>query len=292
MTPAGLYVPMITPFDEHGAIALDALRALAREILTAGATGLVALGTTAEPHALDATEQQLVVDTIAAICREHRAGLLVGAHTAPELRALAGRPEVTAALCLVPPFLRPGEEAVVAHYARLTEDSPVPLVAYHVPYRTGQQLGADTLRRLAGLPGLVGVKQAVGGIDADTIALLADPPSDFAVLCGEDAYVSPLLALGAAGGILASAHLATGDYAHLIAAWRSGDVARARPLGHRLATLSAALFAEPNPAVVKAVLHAQGRIPTPLVRPPLLPATSAATARALTCLAGASDEPA
>ncbi|MBQ1025367.1 dihydrodipicolinate synthase family protein [Micromonospora sp. C95] len=285
MTPAGLYVPMITPFDESGAVAPDALRALAQEVLTGGAAGLVALGTTAEPHALGAAEQQMVVDAIAAVCREHRAGLLVGAHTAPELRALAGRPEVTAALCLVPPFLRPGEEAVLAHYTRLAEESPVPLVAYHIPYRTGQQLGVGTLRRIAGLPGLVGVKHAVGGIDADTIALLADPPSDFAVLCGEDAYVSPLLALGASGGILASAHLATADYADLVAAWRAGDVTRARPLGHRLATLSAALFAEPNPAVVKAVLHAQGRIPTPLVRPPLLPATSTATTRALSCLA-------
>ncbi|MFF5217649.1 dihydrodipicolinate synthase family protein [Micromonospora sp. NPDC000442] len=284
MTPAGLYVPMVTPFDESGAVALDALSTLAHEVLVAGAVGLVALGTTAEPHALSAVEQRTVVDAIAGVCREHRAALLVGAHTAAELRALAERPEVTAALCLVPPFLRPGEEAVLAHYARLAEDCPVPLVAYHVPYRTGQQLGVGTLRRLAGLPGLVGVKHAVGGIDADTIALLTDPPSDFAVLCGEDAYVSPLLALGAAGGILASAHLATADYADLVAAWRSGDVARARPLGHRLAALSAALFAEPNPAVVKAVLHAQGRIPTPLVRPPLLPATSTATARALSCL--------
>ncbi|GIJ21125.1 4-hydroxy-tetrahydrodipicolinate synthase [Micromonospora lutea] len=261
-------------------------------MLTAGAAGLVALGTTAEAHALSAVEQHTVVDAIAAACREHRAGLLVGAHTDQELRSLAERPEVTAALCLVPPFLRPGEEAVLAHYARLAADSPVPLVAYHVPYRTGQQLHADTLRRLAGLPGLVGIKHAVGGIDADTIALLADPPPGFAVLGGEDAYISPLLALGAHGGILASAHLATAAYADLVAAWRSGDVRRARPLGHRLAALSAALFAEPNPAVVKAVLHAQGRIPTPLVRPPLLPATQMATARALSCLSGVTAVPA
>ncbi|WP_341718440.1 dihydrodipicolinate synthase family protein [Micromonospora sp. FIMYZ51] len=284
MTPTGLYVPLITPFDERGALALDALTGLAHELLAAGAAGLVALGTTGEPHALTDAERRGVVDVAAAACREHQAGLLVGAHTEEELRALAGWPEVTAALCLVPPFLRPGAEAVLAHYARLTEASPVPLVAYHVPYRTGQQLPAEMLRRLAGLPGLVGIKHAVGGIDADTVALLADVPPGFAVLGGEDAYVSALLALGATGGILASAHVATADYAALVAAWRVGDVARARPLGHRLATLSAALFAEPNPAIIKAVLHAQGRIPTPYVRPPLLPATPAGTARALACL--------
>lgn len=230
MTATGLYVPLITPFDDQGEIALDALATLAHETLTAGAAGLVALGTTAEPHALNAAEQQTVLDAVATACREHRAGLLVGAHTTENLQALAGRPAVTAALCLVPPFLRPGEEAVLAHYARLAQASPVPLVAYHVPHRTGQPLSAEALRRLAALPGVVGIKHAVGGIDADTIDFLADLPPDFAVLGGEDAYVSPLLALGAHGGILASAHVATADYAALVAAWQTGD-----PLPNRLA---------------------------------------------------------
>ncbi|MEU8259101.1 dihydrodipicolinate synthase family protein [Micromonospora sp. NPDC048999] len=210
------------------------------------ADGLVVLGTTAEPHALVDAEQRKVLDAVGAVCRERRAGLLVGAHTIDALRALAERPEVTAALCLVPPFLRPGEEAVHAHFARLAEASPVPLVVYHVPYRTGQQLSVEALRRLVGLPNVVEIKHAAGGIDADTVALLADPPPGCAVLGGEDAYLSALLALGGHGGIVASAHVATADYAALVAAWRAGDVARARPLGHRLANLSAAL-AEPKP---------------------------------------------
>lgn len=281
MTLTGLYVPLITPFDERGAVAFDALTALANQVLEGGAAGLVALGTTAEPHALTDAEQQGVVDVVAAVCRERAAQLLVGAHTLDALRVLGGRPEVTAALCLVPPFLRPGEEAVLAHFARLAEDSPVPLVAYHVPYRTGQPLSVGTLRRLAGLPGVVGIKHTVGGIDADTLAFLADVPPGHSVLCGEDAYVSALLALGGHGGILASAHVATNDYASLIRAWQAGDATRARSLGHRLATLSTALLAEPNPSVIKAVLHAQRRIPTPMVRPPLLPATPAATTRGL-----------
>ncbi|NES14209.1 MULTISPECIES: dihydrodipicolinate synthase family protein [Micromonospora] len=279
MTLHGLYVPLITPFDERDAVDRDALTALAHEALEAGAAGLVALGTTAEPHALSDAERRAVLDVVAGVCRERRAALLVGAHTVEALRGLGD--DVTAALCLVPPFLRPGEEAVLAHFARLAGASPVPLVVYHVPYRTGQELSAGALRRLAGIPGVVGIKHAVGGIDADTIDLLADVPPGFAVLGGDDAYVSPLLALGGHGGILASAHLATADFAALVAAWQAGDAARARPLGHRLATLSRALFAEPNPAVIKAVLHAQGRIPTPAVRPPLLPATPDATARAL-----------
>ncbi|MGW5669332.1 dihydrodipicolinate synthase family protein [Micromonospora sp. NPDC003776] len=279
MTLHGLYVPLITPFHERDGVDRDALAALAHEALDAGAAGLVALGTTAEPHALTETERRVVLDVVGGACRERNAPLLVGAHTVEALRGLGDG--VAAALCLVPPFLRPGEEAVLAHFTRLAQASPVPLVVYHVPYRTGQELSAGALRRLAAIPGIVGIKHAVGGIDADTLAFLADVPPDFAVLGGEDAYVSPLLALGAHGGILASAHVATADFAALVAAWRAGDAARARPLGHRLATLSRALFAEPNPAVIKAVLHARGRIPTPAVRPPLLPATPAATAHAL-----------
>lgn len=272
MTLTGLYVPLITPFDAAGAVALDALESLAHRILTAGATGLVALGTTGEPAALDPAERRDVVDVAARVCREHTAPLLVGAATPPALDLLRGRPEVVAALSVVPPFTRPGEAGVLAHFRHQAAVSPVPLVIYHVPYRTGQVLSADALRRLAALPGVVGVKYAGGGIDDGTVALMADLPAGFAVLAGDDTVVSPMLALGAHGAILASAHLATAWFVDLLDAWRSGDAVRARALGHRLARLSGALFAEPNPTVVKAVLHAHGLIPTPAVRLPLLPA--------------------
>jgi 4-hydroxy-tetrahydrodipicolinate synthase len=281
MTLAGVYVPLITPFDASGGVALDALEALAVESLDAGASGLVALGTTAEPSSLTAAEQRGVVDVIAAVCRERSAQLLVGAHGVEAVTALRGRPEVTATLSVVPPFLRPGEAGVVAHFAALAQASPVPIVVYHVPYRTGQALSVGALRRLADLPGVVGVKYAVGGIDTAIVELLADPPADFAVLGGDDAVLSPLLALGAAGGILASAHVDTAWFVELVDAWQAADASRARLLGHRLVALSGALFAEPNPTVIKAVLHAQGRIPTPAVRLPLLPAGGGTTQAAL-----------
>jgi 4-hydroxy-tetrahydrodipicolinate synthase len=292
MTLTGLYVPMITPFDAAGAVAADVLATLAEQVLEAGATGLVALGTTAEPASLTGPERDTVVDVLAAVCRARSAPLLVGADRLDAVRALSARPEVTAALSLVPPFVRPGADGVVAHLAELA-GTGVPIVVYHVPYRTGQSLPEAALRRLAGLPGVAGIKYATGAVDATAVALLADPPAGFgaldgvgapggfAVLGGDDAVVSPLLALGAHGGILASAHVATAAFAELVGAWRAGDATRARPLGHRLAGLSAALFAEPNPTVVKGVLHAQGRIPTPAVRLPLLPAARDSVAAAL-----------
>lgn len=288
----GVHIPLITPFDAAGEVALDALEALAHDMLTAGAAGLVALGTTAEVATLSAAEKDAVVSTLARVCRERGAPLTVGAgnnDTAASRDALAALgkvPGVTAALTLVPYFTRPSAAGVVAHFTELAANSPVPLVIYHIPYRTGQELDADTLRTLGALPGVVGVKYATGGIGAATVDLLGELPDGFAVFAGDDLFFSPLLAMGAHGGILASAHLATGRYVELAAAWAAGDVTRARDLGHRLGALSAAVFAEPNPTVVKGVLHAQGRIPTASVRLPLLPAGPGTVDGALRLLAG------
>lgn len=275
----GMYVPLVTPFDAEGAVAFEALERLAHEVLDAGASGLVALGTTAEPASLTPGEQSAVQERIARVCRERAATMMVGASTVRAVQALHGT-EATVALSLVPPFQRPGEAGTVAHFEALAAASPVPLIVYHVPYRTGQPLSAAAIRQLARIPGIAGIKYAAGTIDATAVDLLTDPPPGFSFLGGDDALISPLLALGAHGGILASAHLATRQFADLATAWSAGDAATAQGLGRRLAPLSAALFAEPNPTVIKAVLHARGRIPTPDVRLPLLPAAPASLATA------------
>jgi 4-hydroxy-tetrahydrodipicolinate synthase len=277
-SPRGLYVPLITPFAGNGDLATEALEKLAHEVIDAGAAGIVALGTTGEHATLHVAERRTVLDVIAQACRERGVALIAGAGSndtagsARELRDLAAWPEVTAALSVVPYYTRPSEEGVVAHFTRLAADSPVPLIVYNIPYRTGRVLSVGTLLRLASVPGIIGVKHAVGAVDQDTVLLLADKPAGFAVLAGDDVFASPLLALGAAGGILASAHLRTAEFADLITAWQAGRAGQARDLGRRLAPLSAALFAEPNPAVIKGALHAKGRIPSPAVRLPLLPA--------------------
>jgi 4-hydroxy-tetrahydrodipicolinate synthase len=277
-SPRGLFVPLITPFTQDGDLASGALEKLAHAVIDAGASGIVALGTTGEPATLTAGERRAVLDIAARACRERGVTLIAGAgsnDTAGSARALcdlAAWPEVSAALTVVPYYTRPSEEGVVAHFTRLAGESPVPLVVYNIPYRTGRVLSAGTLLRLASVPGIIGVKHAVGAVDHDTMMMMAGRPVSFAVLAGDDVFASPLLALGAAGGILASAHLRTAEFAALIAAWHSGQLEQARELGHRLAPLSAALFAEPNPAVIKGALHALGRIPSPVVRLPLLPA--------------------
>ena len=291
----GIYVPLVTPFGEDGAVATGALAELAHAVLDGGAAGVVALGTTGEAATLDPGERRTVVEVCARVCRERGATLIVGAGSndtrasVAALRELGEWPEVSAALVPVPYYTRPAQDGVLAHFTALAAQSPVPLLVYHIPYRTGQELSATTLRRLAEHPRIAGVKYAVGGVDADAVALLADPPARFAVLAGDDAFVSPMLALGAAGGILAAAHLATRRFADLAAAWRGGEVERARALGSGLAAFAAALSTAPNPTVLKGVLHATGRIPTAAVRLPLLPAPPALVGDAVAA-AGRIDE--
>jgi 4-hydroxy-tetrahydrodipicolinate synthase len=295
MELSGVYVPLVTPFAPDGEVDTAALDRLAREVIAAGAAGLVALGTTGEPAVLEDAERRAVLDVCAAVRRDTGTTLVVGAGTsgtrrsAAALAELAAWPEVDAALVPVPAFVRPTEEGVVRHVEELGRRSPVPLLVYHVPHRTARPLGAATLRELAALPGVAGMKHAVPALDADAVTLLADPPPGFTVLAGDDVMAAPLLALGAAGGILASAHLCTARWAAMVDVWRAGDAPRARCLGAPLAPLAAALFAEPNPTVIKAVLHARGRIATPDVRLPLLPPDPATVAAALDRLTAAED---
>jgi 4-hydroxy-tetrahydrodipicolinate synthase len=291
--PTGLFVPVITPFAADGRVDLDTLERLAAEMLDAGATGLVALSTTAEPSALDAVERDAVVAACARVCADRGADLVVGASTndtrttIERHEALATVPGVVASLAVVPYYVRPSEAGIVAHFQAVAERSPVPLITYNVPYRTGRGLGASALLELAATDNVAGLKQAVASLDADTLTLLANQPEDFAVLGGDDAFLFPTMLMGGTGAIAASSHLCTERVVAMLAAGAAGDVATGRPHAEALLGLAVALFAEPSPAVIKALLHAEGRIPTPAVRLPLAAATGAALQRAQAAYAAA-----
>jgi 4-hydroxy-tetrahydrodipicolinate synthase len=287
MSIAGLYPPLITPYDSRGAVDLDALERLAGELIDGGAAGLVALGSTGEPVALSADESAAVVEVVAGVCAGRGAQLIVGAGAADTQvtiarhEALAHVPGVTASLAVVPYYVRPAEHAVVAHFEAVAAASPVPVLAYEVPLRTGVRLSAEALLAIAAIDGVVGMKLAPGAVDEAAVRVLADAPEGFAVLCGDDAFIHPFMALGAAGAIAASAHFATERFARLV---RGGDGSLAE--AEALLPLALALFAEPNPVVIKGLLHAQGRIATADVRMPHLNASRAAVARAVEALRG------
>jgi len=290
----GVYVPLVTPFTADGAVDFDSLQRLAVDMLDAGAAGLVALATTGEVTSLTDTERADVVSALSEVSVDHHAPLIVGAatnDTATTLArhmALADVPGVVASLAVVPYYVRPSEAAIVAHFEFVAERSPVPLVVYNIPYRTGRGLGAASILELAAMPNLAGLKQAVGSLDADTLTVLANAPSDFAVLGGDDAYLAPVVLMGGSGAIAASAHLCTDRFVAMIDAALAGDAAKARPHAEALLPLVLALFAEPSPAILKAVLHAEGRIATPNVRMPLSVASPAGAAAGLAAFRAAS----
>ena len=286
----GLFVPLVTPFDEQDKVDVAALERLAVGCLDNGASGLVALATTAEATSLDAQEQDAILKVCAAVCSSRRVPLLVGAGTndtrttIARHEALGGMEGVTASLAVVPYYVRPSEAGIVAHFRMVAERSPVPIVVYNIPYRTARGLGAASLLELAATPNIIGVKQCVGGIDADTLTVLAEAPEAFAVMCGDDPYVLPMLLMGGSGSITASAHIRTAQFASMVADGLAGRVEPARKTASQLLPLTLALFAEPSPAVIKAVLHAEAGIPTPNVRPPLTNASAAAVAAAMATL--------
>jgi 4-hydroxy-tetrahydrodipicolinate synthase len=290
----GVYVPLITPFAADGSVAQDALERLAHELLDAGCAGIVALGTTGEAAMLDADEQAVVIDTCARVCADRDAQFIVGAggnstaKSVAAVQALRDTPALVAALVVVPYYVRPSEAGIVEHYRAVAAASPVPIVIYNVPSRTGRDLGPAGMLELAGTPNVAGVKQAHDALDPATLQILAEAPRTFSVLGGEDTILFPLTLMGGAGTISASAHLCTERFVAMIECGLAGKVDDGRVHAEALLSVAQTAFAEPNPAVFKGVLHAQGRIPTPDVRLPLVNASSGAVERALGAVAVAS----
>jgi 4-hydroxy-tetrahydrodipicolinate synthase len=290
----GVWVPLITPFDASGGVDVEAIEKLCKEYAAAGVSGIVAMGTTGEASALEADERQSAIDAVIRACGETGLRVIVGTgsnSTAGTIRAtaaLAAMPEVVAALVVVPYYVRPSVAGIVAHYRAVAAESPVPVIAYNVPTRTGRDMGAAGLLEIASVPNIAGVKQAVATLDADTLEVLARAPEGFSVLGGEDTVLFPLMCMGAVGTISAAAHLCTERFVAMIECGLAGKIEDGRAHAEALLPVIRAAYVDPNPAVFKGVLHAQGRIPTPDVRLPLTNASGEAVKRCLDAVARAS----
>jgi len=261
-----------------------------RRYADAGIAGLVALGTTGEPAALDAAEQDAVLATILDEARAAAHGadgadaqalpVLVGVsgnHTASmkeRIEQLNALP-IAGVLMAAPYYIRPSQAGIVGHFMALADASEKPVVLYDIPYRTGVRLELDTLLTLAAHPRIQAVKDCAGSLDT-TIALIRD--GRLQVLTGEDITIFNTLCLGGSGAIAASAHLRPERFVALYRALSAGRLDEGRRIFHELAPLIHALFAEPNPAPVKALLAAQGLIRDEL-RMPMTRAGDALVAR-------------
>ena len=277
-------VALVTPMTADEAIDLPAWQRLIEFHMTHGTAGIVVGGTTGESATLTEAELLQLVREAQVVAAGRLqviagAGLSSTAATVERVRALAPLwPD--GLLVVTPAYVKPTQEGLFRHYAAVAAASDLPVILYNVPGRTGVDLAPATAGRLAALPSIVALKEAVAG-PARIRELRAAAP-DLALLSGDDPTAREALLAGAVGVISVTANIAPRLMADMVAAARRGDAARAAELDGRLAGLHTALFLEPNPipanwALARMGLMGEGiRLPlTPLspeVQPKVLSA--------------------
>jgi 4-hydroxy-tetrahydrodipicolinate synthase len=278
-------VALVTPMTADEAVDLPAWRRLVRFHVDNGTAGVVVGGTTGESATLsDAELLQLVTEAEEAAAGRLQviagAGLPSTAATVARVRALAPlRPD--GVLVVTPAYVKPTQEGLFRHYAAVAAASDLPVILYNVPGRTGVDLAPATVGRLAAVPNVVALKEAVAG-PARVRELRAAAP-DIAVLSGDDPTAREALLAGAVGVISVTANVAPRLMADMVAAARRGDAAQAAAVDARLAGLHEALFAEPNPIPAKWALAQMGLMGEG-IRLPLTPLTAAAQPKVLSAL--------
>jgi 4-hydroxy-tetrahydrodipicolinate synthase len=264
----GVIVPLVTPFLASGALDERSFDALVEELLGCGVHGLVLNGTTGESSTVRWDEVERLARRLVARV-DGRAPIVIGCGTSDTAESIAHAARARdlgadAALVVVPYYSRPAPAGVIAHFAAVAR-AGLPLVAYHIPYRTGLALDPATLSAILDLPGVIGIKESSGGL-AHTAALVRR--GDRAILCGDDALFLASLATGAQGGILASGNVCAAPLVAAYEAARAGRLNDARLAFSQVLPLIELLFAEPNPTALKWVLARRGLIATDQVRLP------------------------
>lgn len=272
----GVGVALVTPFDKSGNVDYAALGRVVDHVTEGGVDYLVALGTTAETPTLSDREKKSVL----AFIKERNAGRLPivvgcgGSDTAEVVRCineidLAG---VSAVLSVTPYYNKPSQEGLYQHYRQIAGESPVPVILYNVPTRTGVNMTAETTLRLAHEVGnILGVKEACGTV-AQMAQILCGRPAGFRVISGDDIMALPMAAMGGDGVISVAANAFPHTMSAMMAAAERGDNAEAAKLFQKVFCALEFLFCEGSPTGIKAVLAAQGLIENTL-RLPLIPAS-------------------
>lgn len=276
----GLGTALVTPFHTDGSVDFETLDTLVDEQLAQGADFLCVLGTTAETPTLTDSEKRAVMDRV----KERVGGripLLLGAGgnctaaVCDYLRTadLSGYDGV---LIVAPYYNKPSQQGLLLHYQAVAEASPLPVVLYNVPGRTGVNIeAATTLALAAECPNIVAIKEASGRI-GQIEQIIAGAPKGFDVISGDDAITLPLLTLGAVGVISVVSNAYPAAFARMTHSALAGDLATALPIHRDLKKMFSLLSADGNPAGIKAVLGAQGRAEN-IVRLPLAVASERTT---------------
>jgi 4-hydroxy-tetrahydrodipicolinate synthase len=273
-TLRGTGVALVTPFKEDGSVDTDSLARLINFVIEYGVQYVVTMGTTGETPTLSREEKIEIInftfDTVAA-----RVPVVVGIggnNTRSLIKDLETFPVERAAAILSasPYYSKPSQEGIYQHYKALAAATPKPIILYNVPGRTGSNMTAATTVRLANdFDNIAGIKEASGNM-AQCMHILRDKPEEFLVVSGDDDLAMAQIACGMNGVISVAANCFPKDFSSMISAALEGDFARARVLNTVLLKGYSLLFAENNPAGVKAFLAELGIIENHL-RLPLVP---------------------
>lgn len=278
-TLAGVGTALVTPFLEDGSLDLASLRSLTEWQIASGVALLVACGSTGEAATLSEDETLEVVQTIVEVAAG-RIPVFAGCthnNTAEAVRrakALAAIPGIGGILSANPYYNKPNQRGQFLHFQAIADAvKPLPVLLYNIPGRTAANLEPATVRQLAdACSNIVGIKESSGSMPQIT-DLIAQVPAGFNVLAGDDYLALPVLAAGGLGLVSVVANVAPAEVVAMVRSAATGDWREANRLGTRLAKLTAALFREPNPCPVKALLRDMGRVQSDAVRLPMVPVT-------------------
>ena len=270
----GLGIALVTPFRSDGSIDFDALSRLVEYQIKGGADFLCIMGTTAETPTLSRDEKhqlkEYLVERVAG-----RVPMLMGcggnctAAVVEEIQHADWR-GIDGILSVCPYYNKPSQEGLYQHYRAISEASPLPIVLYNVPGRTGVNMTAETTLRLANdFENIVAIKEASGRI-AQMDDIIKNKPLHFDVISGDDGITFPLITLGAVGVISVIGNALPAEMSRMVRLALKGEYASALNIHHKFTELFKLLFVDGNPAGVKAMLSDMGLIENHL-RLPLVP---------------------
>jgi len=277
----GCGTALVTPFHGDGSVDEAAFRALVRRQIDAGIDFLVPCGTTGESPTLRPEEHLRVVE-ITLEESDGRTPVLAGAggYNTREVIELAAEVADLGAdgiLSVTPYYNKPTQEGLIQHYAAIEKAVGIPIIVYSVKGRTGVNVEPSTVKRLAAIDGIAGIKEASGDVN-QMGRICADAPDDFAVLSGDDSLTLPLLALGGHGLISVVSNVIPKQMTELVRAGLDGNFSSCREIHRRWLPLMDVLFVESNPIPVKAALAAMGLL-QPVYRLPMVAAAESNQAR-------------
>lgn len=261
----GSLVAIVTPMQADGTLDLVALKRLIDWHIESGTAAIVIVGTTGESPTVDVDEHAVLIKTTV----DHAAGRTkviagTGANSTQEAISLsryAMSVGADATLSVVPYYNKPTQEGLYQHFKAIAEAVAIPMILYNVPGRTVADMATDTTLRLAGIPGIVGIKDATGDVARGSLLIrkLRNVRPTFAVYSGNDDSALALMAMGSDGVISVSANVAPKAMADMCRLALAGDFAKARAINDQLLALHFDLFVEANPIAVKWVLARMGR---------------------------------